>query len=159
MKSEASAPRLQAYLRGSQDQSVIAMSRSSWDELGVSSTNLVRIDVRDTPVVRVEQDAALLAVVAQKFGSSDARVSVYRYDERDYPTPVNVDHYLVWLNLGNHENISDMILAASTSDDPNLRRYLNQNVFWVKEEPGEDHWLPELPASVRPVLEISTGST
>lgn len=159
MKSEASAPRLQAYLRRSQDQSVIAMSRSSWDELGISSTNLVNIDVRDTPVVRVEQDAALLAVVARQFGPSDARVSVYRYDESDHPTPVNVDHYLVWLNLGNHENISDMILAASTSDDANLRRYLNQNVFWVKEAPDDDHWLPELPASVRAVLEIRSSST
>ena len=132
--------------------------RGDWDAVGVNSTNVVQIDACRTPIARVTQDASRLAIVAHQLGLSDARVSVYRYDESDQPTPWNVDHYSVWLNINTHPEIHEMVNRASTSYDDNLVRYLGENVFWVKEEPGDDHWLPELPTSVLAVVEILRSS-
>ena len=38
--------------------------------------------------------------------------------------------------------------SLNTDDDPNLWHYANDHIFLVKEEPGDDHWLRELPNEV-----------
>jgi hypothetical protein len=136
------------------------MPRSGWDALGVGSTNLVEIDARRTPVAGVAHDAARVAVVANQLGPSDARVSVYRYDPADAPKDWNADNYAVWLNLESHTDIRELVNRASTSYDDNLVQYLRKNVFWVKEDHGDDHWLSydQLPAVVRAVVDIRSVS-
>lgn len=45
-----------------------------------------------------------------------------------------------------------MVNSASTSDNANMRGFLRDHVFMVKEPPGTDHWLAELPSSVVAVV-------
>jgi hypothetical protein len=155
METRAKAPRIHAFIKKTHGRSVIAMPRDDWEALQVKSTNLVQIDIQETPLARVAEDSCVLAAVAQKYGPSDGRVSVYRYDEKD-PKPVNVDHYSVWLDLVGHPRIQEMVQAASTSLDDNLCRFSKENVFLVLEHLGDDHWLADLPSSV---ISICINST
>jgi hypothetical protein len=50
-----------------------------------------------------------------------------------------------------------MVNEASTSNDENMRGFLDAHVFMVKEPPGPDHWLSELPTTVKATLR-STSS-
>ena len=45
------------------------------------------------------------------------------------------------------------ITAASTFYNENMQSYLEQHVHLVKEDRGPDHWLSELPSSVRIVVD------
>lgn len=159
MDAQPKAPRLQAFLEREYGPSVFAFPRTDWEALGVGSTRLVQIDVRNTPINRLAQDASKVAAVAHQLGSYQARVSVYRYDETDQPTPWNTDHYSVWLDLDRHRDIREFVNRASTSYDANLVRYLHETVFWVKEQPGDDHWLGDLPSSVVAVVQFRSEST
>jgi hypothetical protein len=152
---KANAPRIQAFLKKTQGRSVIVMARDDWDALQVGSTNSVRIDIHKTPLARVAEDSCVLAVVAQKYGPSNARVSIYRYDEKD-TKPINVDNYSVWLDLAGHPRIQEMVCAASTRLDDNLRQFSKENAFLVLENKKDDHWLSDLPPSVIDVCIDST---
>lgn len=158
MIDEPKAPRLHAYFQRTQRRSILTMARSEWEALGVKRSTLVEIDVRWTPMGTLATEASVVATVAQQFSSARAEVAIYRCDQKDQPTPVNVDHYLVWLDLGSDQSLPGMIAAASTEDNENLREYLRRNVFLVKQNAGLDHWLPELPASVRAIIDHCASS-
>ena len=154
-KIKAKAPRIRAFLKKTEGRSVIIMPRHDWDALRVGSTSLVQIDIKKTPLARVAEDSCLLAVVARKYQPSSGRVSIYRYDEKD-KKPVNVDHYTVLLDLVGHPRIQEMVHAASTSLDNNLRQFSDENVFLVLEDKGNDHWIENVPSSVISVCIDST---
>ena len=63
-----------------------------------------------------------------------------------------MDRYLVWERMPDHRHLFTMVNAASTSDNANLRGFLADHVFLVKEGPGFDHWLPEVPIEIRAVI-------
>lgn len=152
METESKAPRLEAYWRHSEGRSIFSMSRTAWDEFEAKSTNVALIDVTATPIGSVAAESSLLAAVAQQFAHGEGRISIYRHDPNDRK-PVNVDHYRVHLNLAGSPRLGEMITAASTSHNENMRSYLEQHVHLVKEDRGPDHWLPDLPSSVRIVVE------
>ena len=130
------------------------MSRVAWKELKLHEDKPVLIDVSQTPMSGVARDALVVAAVAQRASTATARISIYRYDPEDAPTPYNVDHYEVWEDLPSFHDYEEIVSAASTRDDDNLRGFMQGNVFIVKEKPGKDHWLsqPELPALIRTVV-------
>lgn len=154
MEPISKAPRLCAYLKRSEGRSFIVMPREHWNLLNVNSTNIVNIDVNLTPLSKVAQDSLVLAAVANKSSVADANVSIYRLDEKDHPMPVNMDKYKVCLNLLERPEINEIVRAASTSLDSDLRRFVDENVFLILEEPGEEHWLPDLPDSVKAVIKF-----
>ena len=123
MEPKAKAPRLQAYLEKTQGVSAFAVPRSQWRSLQVNSTQLIEIDVEATPMHGVASRGSLIAVVASQTSTGGGRVSIYRNDPKDSPTPVNVDHYSVWTDLASHSQIEEFAVAASTSVDPNLEQY------------------------------------
>ena len=155
MSSTYHAPKFHAYLTRIEGRSVLLMSRVEWQQLKLQEDKPVLMDVSQTPMSGVARDASVVAAVAQRSSSATAKITIYRHDPEDAPTPYNVDNYLVWENLPIHRNYEDMVLAASTQDDANLRGFLRENVFIVKEDRGKDHWLsyPELPALVRTVTQ------
>jgi len=99
MPMEAKAPRLEAYLQRVESKSVISMRRSTWDAFQASSSSLAVIDISHTPLGGVAEQSSVVAAVAERFSPSDGRISIYRHDQNDQPTPINVDHYQVRLNL------------------------------------------------------------
>jgi len=154
MSSTYHAPRFHARLTYIEGRSVLLMSRVTWKELKFQEGKPILIDVSQTPMSGVARDALVVAAVALRSSTSTARISIYRYDPEDAPTPYNVDHYEVWEDLPSFHDYEEIVSAASTRDDDNLRGFMQGNVFIVKEKPGKDHWLsqPELPALVRTVV-------
>ena len=134
------------------------MPRGEWDRLSLNSTGPVPIDITQTPLGSVSSDASVVAAVAYQYSSAWGDVAIYRHDEKDQPTPINVDHYAALLDIGSHPQLPSLIRDASTEDNENLRAYLADNVFLVKRNPGPDHWLPDLPASIKLVISSASSS-
>jgi hypothetical protein len=135
------------------------MSRSEWDRLSQDTVGPVPIDINQTPLGGVSSNASVIASIAyQPPDSSVAEVTIYRHDSADGPTPVNVDRYSVLKDVASDPRLPTLISAASTQDNANLRRYLQDNVFLVKRNPGKDHWLTELPTTVAALYRSSRSS-
>jgi len=147
------APRFKFYWSRKEGHSVLTMSRQLWDEFNINKNESVVIDVEVTPIADVKNDAILVAVTATQNGPSKADISVFRLDENAAPTPYNVDEYDVWTDLNSHPNLEDMIVAASTSNNENFKLFCKENVFLVKREAGKDHWLAEIPAHVKLLIQ------
>ena len=124
------------------------MPRSDWDAVAVRFGAPVQLDVSRTPLAQVAKDAAVVAAVAEQLSTVVAQVSIFRYDPQDVPTAINQDKYTVWLDLHTHPRLMEMITRGSTVDNANFRQFIGDNVFLVKQNHGNDHWLPSLPASV-----------
>jgi hypothetical protein len=154
MSSTYQAPKFHAYLEHIEGRSVYLMPRVKYQQLKLLENKPVLIDVSQTPMKGVARDAFVVAAVAQRTSTATARMSIIRHDPKDAPTPYNVDHYEVWEDLPSYHDYEEIVLAASTRDDDNLRGFFRTNVFIVKEKPGKDHWLSssELPALVRTVV-------
>jgi hypothetical protein len=156
----ADAPRLHALWQHRAGRSVLSMARSDWDRLSQGTTGPVRLDIAQTPLAGIASDASVIAAVAyQPSDSGNGEVVVYRHDSADEPTPVNVDKYAVLRNIASDPRLPSLISAASTKDNDNLRRYLTDNVFIVRKNPGRDHWLRELPTAVAGLYRSTSSGT
>ncbi len=132
------------------------MPREDWMTLVGTLGQPVSFDVRATPLQGVTHASSVVASIAHQFGSATATVGIFRYDPADVPTPINQDEYDVWKDLSAHPRLSQMINAASTSDNENFRTYCRDNVFFVKRRPGPDHWLPTLPSTIVALVRSSS---
>lgn len=130
-----------------EDRPVFTWPNDQWKNFSGTHGQLVLMDVSATPMSGVAADAAVLACVAEDYTSPDGRISIYRYDAADGSTPINKDTYRVLRGetLRNTPNLRELAIACGTCADTNLYRFLDENDFIVKEEPGDDHWLSELP--------------
>lgn len=128
------------------------MPREHWNNLAGRFGQPVAFDVRSTPMADVANVSSVVVTVAHEFGPATTRVSVFRDDPDDAPNRINLDDYDVWTDLSAHPRLPDMITAASTSDNENLRTFCRDNVFFVKRDHGPDHWMPTLPASISLIL-------
>jgi hypothetical protein len=156
----ADAPRFRFWWGREAGNSILTMRGPDWDLVVGHVGEPVEVDVLKTPLAGVAQVSSVVASVAHQFGPASARFSVFRYDEADFPTPINLDDYDVWHDLAGHPRLPQMIQAASTSDKENFRTFCRENVSFVKRSPGPDHWLPTIPSSITVVLRrkvIRTG--
>jgi hypothetical protein len=128
------------------------MPSSDWAAISGQSADAVLIDITKTPMGGVASDATVVAAYAQRSSTATAEVAIVRLDPSDAPNIYNVDKYLVWEDLPSHHNFSQIIQAASTEDNQNLRDYLKRNVFIVKLEPDAEHHRLEVPNTVRLLL-------
>ena len=76
-----------------------------------------------------------------------SEIEIVRYDGQDYPTPYNVDRYTVYEDMSSHQSFSEIVSGGSTSDNANLRRFLDERVFLVRQDHGPDHWMSDPPSS------------
>jgi hypothetical protein len=144
----ADAPRFRFWWGRVEGTSILTMPRRDWQTLVGALGSPVAIDVVETPLSGVARVSSVVASVAHQFGPATARVSIFRYDETDYPTPYNQDEYDVWVDLAEHPRLHEMVNAAFTSLDGNFRSFCGENVFFVKRPPGPEHWLPTIPSSI-----------
>ena len=147
----ADAPRFRAYWEHLEDRSVLTMARSEWNRLSLRFGEPVTLDVQRTPIAAVDKQASVVGAFGQLHSSATAQITIMRYDEKDAPTPINVDKYTVWTDMSGHRSLNQMISGASTQHNTNFSKFLEENVFIIKQDPGPDHWLP-VPAA--PVLAI-----
>jgi hypothetical protein len=159
MIKRTAAPRFHAYFERLENRSILTMARTEWDALQVVGPSPVRLEVSALPLANVASKASVVACVAERYSTATAQVRLYRWDDADQPTPINEDRYTVWENLPSHVSYNQMVTAASTEDNENLRGYLRDTVFLVKENPGKDHWLGQLPAEVGALVQRSSSSS
>jgi hypothetical protein len=136
---------------------IFAIRRDHWDSLNISGSTdekLVKLDLEQfqpLPISDLFTDSDMIGGTAFAT-SSTVTIKIYRRDPKDEPTPINVDTYTVWIGLPSYLNRPQMIVSADTDDDANFSHYANDHVFLVKEKPGDDHWLKELPREVYALL-------
>ncbi len=132
------------------------MLRSQWEAVRALAGRRVPIEVSNTPMASLATAADLAAAVAERKSDYEAIITIYRRDPKD-PMPVNVDRYLVWECVPEHRDFLAMVNSASTSDNANMRGFLADHVFLLKEKPGPDHWLPDVPAEIVAVIAKRSG--
>jgi len=128
------------------------MLRSEWSALSLRFGEPVLFDVTRTPLGGVVEVAPVIGTFGQPSSNATAEITIVRYDEKDAPTPFNIDKYTVWTDLKSHNSLSQMIAGASTRYNQNLRDFFIQYVFIIKQDAGPDHWLPDPPAPVLTVV-------
>jgi hypothetical protein len=148
------APRFHAYFRHLLGRQVLLMARVEWEELkrAIQPGELVRIDLRPTPLASVMSGSSVLAVVAERLSPSEVVIEVYRNDPKDAPTLIHRDTYRAWEQLPAHLDSRTMVISASTEDNANMRGFIDDHVFLTRDDISDGHWLSELPERVRAVL-------
>lgn len=152
-------PPLLFYWGRQENTSVLSMRREDWHNVVGSLGVPICFDVRSTPMASMADVSSVLGSIVHEIGSATARFTVYRYDPKDMPTPINQDDYTVWTDLSAHPKLKGMVEAASTSDNENLKTFCRDHVFFLKQRPGPDHWQATIPSSVTLVLNSTSAST
>jgi hypothetical protein len=92
------APRFRFMFQRIEGTSILTLPRKDWTTFVGTLGMPVLLDVRSTPMAGVTVVSSVVASVAHQFGSASARVSIFRHDPADEPTPINQDEYDVWTN-------------------------------------------------------------
>ena len=126
------------------------MSRRDWEQANrLREGEMGQIDLSPTPIADVTRDSRIQAAVAVRKSPVEVVVEVYRYDPVDMPLPINLDRYRVSERLPPHRNFAAMVNAASTEDNPNMRGFLDDHVFFIKDVVRDGHHLADLPEHVK----------
>ena len=140
----------QAWFSHLEGREVMVMSRRDWEQASrLPEGEMDQIDLRPTPIADVTRDSRIEAAVAVRKSPVEVVVEVYRYDPVDMPCSINLDRYRVWERLPPHRNLAAMVNAASTEDNPNMRGFLDDHVFFIKDVVRNGHHLADLPEHVK----------
>ena len=148
----AQAPRFQAFFSRVEDRQVLTMPRRTWEQFKVREGSPVEIALEQTPLRGVAREATVVAARATRSSTASAEIEIVRYDPNDAPTPYNLDRYVVWEHMPSHQSFDRIIGGGATRDDTILRDYLDENVFLVKQDPGDDHWSSDPPSSAMTIF-------
>ncbi|RLI93602.1 MAG: hypothetical protein DRO90_03330 [Candidatus Altiarchaeales archaeon] len=155
------APGFRAYLQRLEWKRLLVWERESWEELKSCTGSPILLNIDELPMSDVLNDATVVAATAQDLTSSDAAISIYRYDLED-SKPINVDINNVWEDLPSYYIFEDIVAESSINIDENLIETLNRFIFITKAEKGSGHWLDydELPYIAQIVIdELDLDST
>ncbi|MBD3327911.1 hypothetical protein GF340_01255 [Candidatus Peregrinibacteria bacterium] len=139
------APRLCAYLEHLENRPLLIMRRSEWNDLELKRGKMVEIDLRRTPLKGYPN---VEAAIAERTKSGEVYIKVYRIDENDAPKIINEDIYAVWEFVPKYYNLPQIVTEASTEINPNLTSFLEECIFLIKQKPGPNHWLTDLPEEI-----------
>ncbi len=146
------APRFEAYLKHLENKPLLLMRRSEWQKVRLDHERMVEISLSESPFATLAIEAQLKASIAERTCNDEVNIKIYRIDENDAPYCINEDIYSVWDSIPEHYDLYSIVCAASTEDNPNLRSFLQEYVFIVRQQPGPNHWLKELPTEVLAVI-------
>jgi len=131
----------------------MVMSRRDWQQVNqLRDGEMAKIDLSATPIAEVVRNSRIEAALVVRKSPVEVVVEVYRYDPVDMPLPINLDRYVVWERLPPHRNFAAMVNAASTEDNANMRGFLDDHVFFVKDVVREGHRLSALPEQVEALI-------
>lgn len=154
-KIKPNAPRFHTLFEKRLGKPVFIIRRLDWEELKIKEGELVLLDTSDLsllPIAPASSNPNYLCTVAKRL-SKKVRISLYRLDSKDEPTPINVDNYTVWEELPSDLDVKEMVATGDTDYNSNLEHYLYNHVFLIKEDDAEGHWLDELPSEVAILLD------
>ncbi len=145
---QVKTPRFLAYLGHYKMRTMLVMPRDTWDMFKANMGKPVLIEITDTPLSKLSDDAIVLAATAVELTDNKGKIQIYREDKKDYPNVVNLDEYLVYMDLHKDPNYLQIVASASTEDNENLRNCCKQHVFLIKQNPGPDHWQTEVSETI-----------
>ena len=153
-QDEFLAPRFKSYLEHKAGRRIFVWAKEEWQAVKPNFGSPILLDISNTPMASVSDDAVVVAATAQEVSSTGVGIAIYRFDPND-PKPYNVDRYGVWEDLPSRPDFGTIVNAASTSANQNLLDSLDQNVFLVQMKKGPGHWLSkeELPTEIKLVIE------
>lgn len=129
------------------------MSRHDWEQTSqLREVEMAQVDLKPTPIAGVARVSQIEAAVVVRKSPIEIVVAVYRYDPLDLPRPINLDRYLVWKTLPSHRDFVAMVNAASTENNANMRGFLDDHVFFVKDVVRDGHHLADLPEYVKALV-------
>lgn len=155
-KLQPNAPRFHTLWESREDRRIFIFKKADWRRLSLEDGDVVLLDLNEMnhfPLRAMSLEPDFLAAVAERKAGA-VQISVYRQDLED-PQPINVDFYEVWVSPPRdvHIKIDEMVETADTDYNLNFQRYLQDHVFIVKNDAGDDHWLEELPQNVLVLIE------
>ena len=92
--------------------------------------------------------ASTIVAIASGIAVLQPGMDILRYDAKDAPYVINLDHYTIIENLHLHDIYPEALKVAKLEDTPQLRWELQNNVYVIKEPPNDNHWLTEFPQFV-----------
>jgi len=133
------APKLRAYLQRRTGNRVLLMEKWIWNEIEQQQSGTFEVEVGLFPMANVK-DITRVASIAKRIDSDEYEIKVYREDLKD-AKPINVDNYALHENLKLQPDYDELIKNATTSDDENMHRFLNECVIIEIKERENDHHL------------------
>jgi hypothetical protein len=133
-------------------RSALIMARSEWERLRQHQDCPIEIDISETPIAAIAQDAQIVGSFIERTADGEGLITIFRDDPNDTPYNINVDKYEVWEHIPLRLDYEQTVKSASTSDDSSLRSFLDEYVFIVPAEKGPDHHLSEVPATYKAIL-------
>ncbi len=129
-------------------KSVATLGYRDWLRLVRADGELTELEALPPAVNSPSLSASTIVAVASGIAVAQPGLDVLRYDIKDAPFVINLDHYTIIENLHLHDVYSEAIKVAQVDDTPQLRWELQNNVYVIKEPPNENHWLKEFPSYV-----------
>jgi hypothetical protein len=150
--SAKSIDRIYYALNKIEDKSVATMGYADWRRLVRPDGRLTELEELPSAINNQFLAATTITAVASGIAVPQPGMDVLRYDVRDGPYVINLDHYTIIENIHLHDVYSEALRVAKLEDTPQLRWELQNSVYVIKEPPNENHWMKDFPGYVLDAL-------
>ncbi len=156
MKNKPKAPRFHALWEHRLGKTIILIPKEEWNSIYFGKNALVEIDLNKTPLKGVAGIEGFITCAACKIPSGTVELHIYRNDPKDNPTPINVDLYDIYEDFPDSFDVTEMVYSADTDFDSNFSSYLEGNIFLIKRNNDDNHWLQSLPDEINVLIEMKS---
>ncbi|MBK1830778.1 hypothetical protein JIN77_08575 [Verrucomicrobiaceae bacterium R5-34] len=130
------------------NKSVASMAYGDWARLVRDDGAITELAELPQAIANPKLEASTLVSVASGIAVPDPGMDVLRYDRKDDPYFINLDHYKIIENLQEHEIYPEVLHVAGMADSAELRYEFQNNIYVIKEPPNNNHWLEDFPQHV-----------
>lgn len=134
--TKADAPKLRAQWGRKIGFRVVPFERRLVDALALEAGRDVPVEIKQTPLAQVAHKSDVMSAFAHQDDSGTARLAIVRNDPADAPDFVNVDMYTLVLDVRSHPEFPQLVEAASTSDNENMRAFATRTALLLKHKAG-----------------------
>jgi len=124
------------------------MAHGDWSRLVRHDGTITELAELPEAIANPKLLASTLVAVASGISVAQPGMDVLRFDRKDDPYFINLDHYTIIENLQDHEVYPEVLRVAKLEDTPEIRFELQNNIYVIKEPPNENHWLKDFPEHV-----------
>lgn len=140
--------RIYYAVRKIENKSVATVGYGDWMRLVRPDGEITELEALPAGINHPSLAASTIVAVASGIVVAQPGMDVFRYDAKDTPYVINLDHYTIIENLHLHDVYPEALKVAHLDDTPELRWELQNNVYVIKEPPNDNHWLTEFPKYV-----------
>lgn len=138
-------------------RSVASMGYGDWARLVRPDGAITELEELPSAIANPKLQASTLVSVASGIAAPQPGMDVLRFDRKDAPYCINLDHYTIIENLQSHDIYPDVVEMTKIDDTPELRWELQNSIYIMKEPPNSNHWLTDFPQYVLEAQRRSDG--